>query len=231
MLLRNKAALGAPRASRGAVIVRAAARPSWYPGHVLPKYLDGSLPADFGFDPLRLAEDPDKLKWYVQAELMNGRTAMLAVAGILGPELLTNLGVQWDGAGVPWYQAGAFKYFAPPGTLFAIMMFLFAWVEIRRYQDFVKPGSVNVDPIFTNNKLADNNTPGYPGFDPFGYSKGPDFNTYKVKEIKNGRLAMLAFAGFVAQHNTTGTTPLANLSAHLADPWNTTVFQNDLARL
>ena len=30
---------------------------------------------------------------------------------------------------------------------------------------------------------------------------------------------MLAYAGFIAQHITTGTTPLANLSAHLADPW------------
>lgn len=37
-------------------------------------------------------------------------------------------------------------------------------------QDFLKPGSANQDPIFTNNKLPDGNTPGYPGgiFDPFG---------------------------------------------------------------
>ncbi len=33
------------------------------------------------------------------------------------------------------------------------------------------------------------------------------------------------------QAYTTGTTPLKNLSAHLADPWSTTVWQNDLARL
>lgn len=30
---------------------------------------------------------------------------------------------------------------------------------------------------------------------------------------------MLAYAGFIAQHIVTGTTPLANLSAHLSDPW------------
>ncbi len=42
---------------------------------------------------------------------------------------------------------------------------------------------------------------GYPGgiFDPFGWSKSADLKALKTKEIKNGRLAMLAFAGFAAQ--------------------------------
>ena len=42
---------------------------------------------------------------------------------------------------------------------------------------------------------------------------------------------MLAFAGFAAQAYTTGKTPLAGLAAHLENPWATTVFSNDLARL
>ena len=42
-----------------------------------------SLAGDFGFDPLGLGEDPESLRWYVQAELVHARFAMLGVAGIL----------------------------------------------------------------------------------------------------------------------------------------------------
>lgn len=38
---------------------------------------------DFGFDPLNLGSDPQLLKWFVQAELVHGRTAMMGAAGIL----------------------------------------------------------------------------------------------------------------------------------------------------
>lgn len=51
-----------------------------------------SLAGDNGFDPLALAEDPENLKWFVQAELVNGRWAMLGVAGMLLPEVFTKIG-------------------------------------------------------------------------------------------------------------------------------------------
>lgn len=41
------------------------------------------MAGDFGFDPLGLGEDPESLRWYVQAELVHARFAMAGVAGIL----------------------------------------------------------------------------------------------------------------------------------------------------
>jgi hypothetical protein len=70
---------------------------------------------------------------YVQAELQNGRWAMLGVAGILFPELASNIGISWPGAGVAWYDAGKFEYFADAKTLFGVQMLLFAWVEFNRW--------------------------------------------------------------------------------------------------
>lgn len=38
-------------------------RPSWFPGSKLPDHLDGSMPGDYGFDPLGLALNADNLRW------------------------------------------------------------------------------------------------------------------------------------------------------------------------
>uniref|UniRef100_A0A0F7H049 Chlorophyll a-b binding protein, chloroplastic n=1 Tax=Apostasia odorata TaxID=280455 RepID=A0A0F7H049_9ASPA len=225
--LGKPAAPSAATPSRSSFSVSAAAleRPIWFPGSTPPPWLDGSLPGDFGFDPLGLGSDPESLRWNVQSELVHCRWAMLGAAGIFIPELLTKFGILNTPS---WYSAGELQYFTDTTTLFVIEMILIGWAEGRRWADIIKPGSVNTDPIFPNNKLTGTDV-GYPGglwFDPLGWGSGsPEkVKELRTKEIKNGRLAMLAVMGAWFQHIYTGKGPIDNLFDHLADPGHATVF-------
>jgi len=192
--------------------------------------LFSSLPGDYGFDPLFLGEQPETLRWYAEAERVHARFAMLGVAGVLAPELLTNLGL----ADLPnWVEVQSSTLWASTGTLFLVQMILFSFAEHKRLYDFKNPGSQAQPGSFLGLEVAlgGSGVAGYPGgiFDPMGLGKGKDLAELKQKEIKNGRLAMVAFAGFIGQYYSTGETPLANLAAHLADPWHVSVVSNATA--
>ncbi|XP_019058986.1 PREDICTED: chlorophyll a-b binding protein 4, chloroplastic-like isoform X3 [Tarenaya hassleriana] len=207
----NRALLVKPAGSstKSASFKVEAKKGEWLPGLATPAYLNGrlmiklsliiiffseglvrfiknrlfSLPGDNGFDPLALAEDPENFRWFVQAELVNGRWAMLGVAGMLLPEVFTKIGI----ISVPeWYDAGKGEYFASSSTLFVIEFILFHYVEIRRWQDIKNPGSVNQDPIFKQYSLPPNEV-GYPGgiFNPLNFA--PTLEA-KEKELANGNI-------------------------------------------
>lgn len=144
---------------------------------------------------------------------------MLGVAGILVQEIV-HPEIFWYNSGLPENVPGNPLIGNPVnmGGLLAFQFLMMHFVEVLRWQDIRNPGSVDRDPIFSNNKLAAHEV-GYPGsiFDPMGFSKG-NMAELQTKEIKNGRLAMVAFVGFVFAAQTTGQGPIAALGAHLADP-------------
>lgn len=65
---------------------------------------------------------------------------------------------------------------------------------------------------FLNDALKGSGDPSYPGgpvFNFAGFGKSEEeLKTYKIKEVKNGRLAMLAVFGFGAQAVLTGVGPV-----------------------
>ncbi|CAI5510030.1 unnamed protein product [Closterium sp. Naga37s-1] len=189
-------------------------RPLWFPGSTPPAHLDGTYAADFGFDPLGLASDD--VNWYVQAELVHCRWAMLGAAGVLIPDALRVAGLldipRWDIAGVADYGIDW-------RVLLAVEIAAFGWAEGNRWADIIKPGSVSEDPIFKGNKVKGTDV-GYPGFDPLGMGFGSPAYVKEIrsKEIRNGRLAMLANLGFWVQASYTDASPVENLLNHLENP-------------
>ncbi|GMI64944.1 photosystem I light harvesting complex gene 5 [Hibiscus trionum] len=210
------------------VAVQAQQRPTWLPGLDPPPYLDGSLAGDYGFDPLGLGENPESLKWYVQAELVHARFAMAGVAGILFTDLLRVTGI----SNLPvWYEAGAVKFdFASTTTLIVVQFFLMGFAETKRYMDFISPGSQAKEGSFfgLEDALA-GLEPGYPGgplLNPLGLAKDiKNAHEWKLKEIKNGRLAMIAMLGIFVQAYVTHAGPIDNLVEHLSNPWHKTIIQ------
>ena len=73
----------------------------------------------------------------------------------------------------------------------------------------------------------------YPGgaFDPLGFAKKSDaeLQTLKVKEIANGRVAMLAFLGIQAQYQATGKGALECLGSHIAAPFTVNAVTNGVS--
>merc|ERR1711966_449007 len=59
---------------------------------------DKTLAGDMNFDPLMIADSPDKLAWYREAEVKHARLAMLAAFGWPVSEL-TNFGGLLNGDG------------------------------------------------------------------------------------------------------------------------------------
>ncbi|KAF2324384.1 hypothetical protein GH714_013401 [Hevea brasiliensis] len=104
------------------------------------------------------------------------------------------------------------------------------YAETRRYMDYVSPGSQAKEGSFFGMEAAlEGLEPGYPGgplFNPLGLAKDTKYaHDWKLKEIKNGRLAMVAMLGIFVQAAVTHAGPIDNLVEHLSNPWRKTIIQ------
>jgi len=207
----RSSAVARPAMARSARAVKVSARDApWLPGSSAPSYLTGSMPADFGFDPLGFGTDPAMLAKFREAELIHCRWAMLGVAGMLAVEVL-GYG-NWLEAPIGMTKGEDATWFGlnlGPATFnntAAVELALMGFAEGMRAKE------------------TDATKKCYPGgsFDPMGMSKG-DLATLQLKELKNGRLAMVAVFGMWMQAAVTGTGPVANWVAHISDPFGMNV--------
>jgi light-harvesting complex I chlorophyll a/b binding protein 3 len=106
------------------------------------------------------------------------------------------------------------------------------FAEIRRLQDYRKPGSQSKQFFLgLENVFGGSGTPAYPGGQFFnmtgmGAKDEAEMKTLKAKEVKNGRLAMIAMLGYFVQAMVTHQGPYENLCAHLANPSAANILTN-----
>jgi hypothetical protein len=189
----------------------------WQPDESAIAYgLPGAVaPFPDGFDPLNLSEgkDLDTIKYWREAELQHGRTAMLAVLGFLITEepfeIHPLFGAGGQDIGPAIRHLDEVRAVAP--LFFEILAVIIGTLELNRaLRGWSAPTAETVSGV---NTLKDDYFPGDIDFDPLGLKpKDPAaFAEMNTKELQNGRLAMLAAAGFIAQELVNGKEILVNL--------------------
>jgi hypothetical protein len=155
------------------------------------------------FDPLGFAEKADEatMKRYREAEVTHGRVAMLATVGFLVGEKVEGSSFLFDSQ----ITGPAITHLAQVPVLFWVLLAtgIGAAEQTRAEIGWVDPKDV---PVGQPGLLRTEYTPGDIGFDPLGLkpTDPEELKIMQTKELQNGRLAMLAAAGFMAQELVDG---------------------------
>jgi len=155
------------------------------------------------FDPLGFAEKADEptLKRYREAELTHGRVAMLATIGFLAGEAVEGSSFLFDAQ----VSGPAITHLSQVPVPFWMLLTIAigASEQKRATIGWVDPKDVPVD---KPGLLKTDYIPGDIGFDPLGLrpEDPEELKILQTKELQNGRLAMLASAGFIAQELVDG---------------------------
>lgn len=159
-----------------------------------PKLLDGSLPGDVGFDPFSFAgNDKESLLYMREAEIKHGRLAMLAAVGWPLAEL-------WDSKIAALF--GLPSALTSTGSSPSILNGGLEKIDFE-YWVFVVAlaGLVELASADKQEEMKAKYIPGDCGFDPLNFfpeNKADQF-AMQTKEIKHGRIAMMAVLGYVVQ--------------------------------
>ena len=142
---------------------------------------------DVGFDPLGLSEYFD-MKWLRESEIKHGRMSMLATVGFVVQQFVT----------LPGVTPVADSNLAPGVAGISPMMQIFFGIGCAEW--ISNNGKVTTEDMFEDPSRV----PGDLGFDPMGFKTKYDQEDMQLKEIKNGRLAMLAIGGMIHHNWITG---------------------------
>lgn len=154
------------------------------------------------FDPLKLSADvsDETLQWYRAAELKHARICMLAALGLsVQPVFHLPDPVFESTAG---YGAVTKLYAERPEAIWQILLALAAVETVSLFKNGQgEGGDLGWDPLNLKEKLGLNADPA-------------KFEEMQLRELKNGRLAMIGTSALLLQEYVTGYGPYEQLLPH-----------------
>jgi len=179
-------ALAAAVSQRASRVARRAEAKS-FAGGIVGSKLHGW--GEYQFDPLGLAEKyPENLAWFREAELKHGRVAMLAFLGLIVPDAFRFPIAPFTDSSLDVLNAHSKLIGKPLEGPMWCLLFACGMIECSRFRQL----GLGFEKLTTENAGDLGLRGGYP-------SSAEAIESMKMKELKNGRLAMLAVGGCFTQ--------------------------------